>query len=654
MPPIHHGGSQKTSTGDGFSLSQYRRDIDGLRAIAVTSVVLYHVFPAVLPGGFVGVDIFFVISGFLISGIIWNRLADNTFSFADFYARRIRRIFPALAVVLIATLVVGFLALYPDELARLGKHTLAGAFFASNFILLGEGGYFDIAAEHKPLLHLWSLSIEEQFYLAWPLLLFGMWRLRAPFLTCAIVLALGSFCVNVFFTMQEPTSAFFNPLSRAWELLVGAMVAYKVRTRGPLRGSLAHLSSLVGVMLLAISFVVLQRSAAFPGWWALLPTLGSALVLNCPPSACFNRFVLSSRVFVGIGLISYPLYLWHWPIFSITNIKLMGAISPFVGGSIVLSSLALAWMTYTFLETPIRLRHATNKVASMLAFAVFAIGLLGFFVWRSDGFVRYLRVNRNAGYLTQTRSLDDWLREVRGDSCHLMSLSVSRHPAHCYEPQRPLVVLWGDSFGASLYPGLRDLQKTSSFGLAQLTTSSCPALPAVQSDRQNCNEVNANILARLQELQPDAVILFSAWTRPGYGMQDSEVSLKLQSQLSTLRQALPSTRLIVVGPIPRWDRAMRDILTDIALKSSQPPPLYLPLPDMDENRKKRALEPVMRTLTEKSGAFYISPTEILCDGERCLTRVSDSVDGLVTVDHDGHLNPKAAALIVSRIAPLLF
>lgn len=654
MPPIHHRGSQKTSTGDGFSLSQYRRDIDGLRAIAVTSVVLYHVFPTVLPGGFVGVDIFFVISGFLISGIIWNRLAEDTFSFADFYARRIRRIFPALALVLMATLVAGFLLLYPDQLARLGKHTLAGAFFASNFVLLGEGGYFDIAAEYKPLLHLWSLSIEEQFYLLWPLLLFTMWRLRAPFLLCAIFLALGSFWVNVHFTMQEPAAAFFNPLSRAWELLVGAMVAYKVRTRGALRGPLANIVSIVGMLLLAVSVAVLQRSSAFPGWMALLPTLGSALLLACAPSASLNQYMLSSRLFVGIGLISYPLYLWHWPIFSLITIKSMGAISPSVGGLIVVSSLALAWITYTILETPIRLRHATNKVAIVLTLTVFTIGALGFFVWRDDGFARYLKVDKNAGYLTQSRSMDDWLREVRGDVCHLMSLSVSRHPQSCFEPERPLVVLWGDSFGAALYPALRDLQKARSFGVAQLTASSCPTLPGVQSERPNCNEINANILAKLQELQPHAIILSSAWTRPSYAAQESEVALKLQAQLASLRQAIPSTRVIVVGPIPRWGRGMRDILIDIALKSSQPPPLYLPLPDLEENRKKRALEPVMRTVTEQAGAIYLSPTEILCDGEVCLTRVSDSIDGLVVFDADGHLNPKAAALVVSRIAPLLF
>ena len=654
MPPTYHTRLPQTSTAEDSTVSQYRRDIDGLRAIAVTSVVMYHVFPSVVPGGFVGVDIFFVISGFLISGIIWNRLAENTFSFTDFYGRRVRRIFPALAVVLVVTLIVGFFFLYPDELARLGKHTLAGAFFASNFVLLGEGGYFDIAAEHKPLLHLWSLSIEEQFYLVWPLLLFTLWRVRAPFFVCAILLGIGSFSINVYVTAREPASAFFDPLARSWELLVGAMVAHKVRTRGPLHGPLANFTSVVGIGLLAISLLALQRSTPFPGWWALLPTLGSAMVLNCAPSACLNRSILSSRPFVGIGLISYPLYLWHWPIFSIASMKLMGAISPTVGGLIVLSSLFLAWSTYTLLEIPIRLRHSTKKVAITLTIVVSTIGGLGLLVWRSDGFVRYLRVNKSAGYLTQSRSLDDWLGEVRSDSCHIMSLAVSSQPPHCIEQTRPLVVLWGDSFGASLYPGLRDLQRAKFFGLAQLTASSCPALPGVRSDRTNCNEINANIMVKLKKLQPHAIILFSAWTSSRYSFQDAEISLKLQSQLSLLGQALPSTRLIVVGPIPRWERPVRAILTDMALKSSEPPPLYLPLPDIEENRKRRRFEPSMRTVTEKSGAFYISPTEILCDAEKCLSRVSDSADGLLVVDQDGHLNPKAAAPIVSRIAAVLF
>lgn len=654
MSSTYHGCSQQTPIREEAPVSTYRRDIDGLRAIAVTSVVIYHVFPSVLPGGFVGVDMFFVISGFLISGIIWTQLAENSFSVANFYCRRVRRIFPGLAAVLVSTLVVGFFALYPDELARLGKHTLAGAFFASNFVLLGEGGYFDIAAEHKPLLHLWSLSIEEQFYLVWPLALLMIWRLRIPFWICALLLGLGSFGINVYTTATEPAAAFFGPLARSWELLVGGAVAHMVRTRGLLQGSRANFISVTGIGLLVISFLGLQRSTPFPGWWVLLPTLGSAMVLSCASSGVLNGTILSSRLFVGIGLVSYPLYLWHWPIFSFASMKLMGALSPSVGVIIVLLSLLLAWSTYMFLETPIRLRYSTRKVAMTLAITVFMIGSLGSIVWKSDGFVRYLKVNETAGYLTQTRSLDDWLREVRGDSCHIMSLAVSRHPLHCIEETKPLVVLWGDSFGASLYPALRDLQKIESFGMAQLTASSCPALPGVRSDRPNCDELNANIMAQLKELQPHAIILFSAWTSPRYSMQEPEVSLKLSAQLASLRKILPSTRLIVVGPIPKWERAIRDVLLDIARKSSRPPPRYLPIPDNDENRKRLQFEPSLRAVTEKWGGVYISPTEILCDGEKCLTRVSDSADGLIVVDHDGHLNPKAAALIVFRISAALF
>lgn len=322
----------------------------------------------------------------------------------------------------------------------------------------------------------------------------------------------------------------------------------------------------------------------------------------------------------------------------------------------VLSSFGLAWLTYTFLETPIRLRYATNKVAITLACSVFTVGGIGFLVWKSDGFLQYLNVSENAEYLNQPRSLDHWLSEVRGDSrsCLMMYYETSFPPQDCFEQEKPLVVVWGDSYGASLYPGLRDLQKSRSFGLAQVTAASCPVLPEMHSERPNCNEVNANALTKLRELQPHAIILFSAWTRAGYHMQNDEISQKLQQQLSLLQQVLPLTRVVVVGPIPKWGRPIRDILTNMALQSSLPPPRYLPLPDSEENRKIQALDPEMRTVTEKFGAFYISPTEILCNREKCLTRVSDSIDGLVVIDHDEHPNPKAAALIVSRIAPLLF
>jgi peptidoglycan/LPS O-acetylase OafA/YrhL len=639
-------------TGEHSAL-KYRRDIDGLRAIAVSSVVLYHIFPNAVPGGFIGVDVFFLISGFLISGIIWDALSAGKFTFTEFYGRRIRRIFPALALVLGATLAGGYFSLYWEDLARLGKHVLGGAFFASNFLLLNEGGYFDIAAEKKPLLHLWSLSIEEQFYLVWPLVLIAIWRLRLNFVLAASILGLASFVANVYLTAQGTPYAFFNPLTRSWELLLGATVGHLVRTRGPLHGRLSHFASVIGLVLIGLGLALLNRTSPFPGYAALLPAVGTALLLSVAPTAVINRWLLSSSVCVAIGLISYPLYLWHWPLFSITFVRLNGLIPLGTALQILAASVVLAWLTYVCVERPIRTRHQTGFMAVLLAALVFGLGGLGYAAWKTNGFIKYTEIPSNAEYLTKARTFDDWLREVREGKCFLKSTTVLSFDKECFESTKPSVVLWGDSFGASLYTGLRELQKTSGFGLTQLTASACAPIPRVSSMRTNCDEINSTTLEKLKELSPESLILSAAWVIASYRMPSDQILSRLREQLGVLRREIPRTKIILVGPFPKWGESMQKILTQLSQQGVHPLPRYLPLPDLEDNRQAREIEPLMRQLAAEFGVSYVSPTEILCDQGQCLTRVDDTVEGLVIVDFESHMNPKASFLIASKISQLL-
>lgn len=217
--------SHSKKTNDPIRHIGYRPDIDGLRAVAVLAVLIFHAFPTVMRGGFVGVDIFFVISGYLISKVILTTLDQGTFTIADFYSRRIRRIFPALVTVLVSCLVFGWNTMLADDLALLAKHILGGASFVSNFVLWSEAGYFDKASELKPLLHLWSLGIEEQFYVVWPLLLWAGWRMRLPLLLVVVLIGLASFALNILGVYENPTAVFYSPLSRGWELIIGASLA---------------------------------------------------------------------------------------------------------------------------------------------------------------------------------------------------------------------------------------------------------------------------------------------------------------------------------------------------------------------------------------------------------------------------------------------
>jgi peptidoglycan/LPS O-acetylase OafA/YrhL len=395
-----------TAVPSDLSHPRYRADIDGLRAVAVLSVVAFHAFPSRVSGGFIGVDVFFVISGFLISTIIFENLHKGTFSFSEFYARRIKRIFPALIVVLTASYAFGWFALLSDEYRQLGKHIAGGAGFVSNFVLWNEGGYFD--AENKPLLHLWSLGIEEQFYLVWPLLLWLAWKWKLGLLTITLVVAAISFTLNVERVKTDSLAGFYSPQTRFWELLCGSVLAWlalnkeacgsiKARVREWLASAtgrerpladgrtLSNLLSFAGLFLLACGFWSIDEDSSFPGTWAVLPVGGATLIIAAGSGAWVNRAVLSNKVAVWFGLISFPLYLWHWPLLSFARIVESEVPSRQVRIAAVALSIVLAWLTYKFIERPVRSgKHGTGKAAALFLLMAL-VGYVGYSTYIRDG-----------------------------------------------------------------------------------------------------------------------------------------------------------------------------------------------------------------------------------------------------------------------------
>ena len=301
-----------------LSHPNYRPDIDGLRAVAVLAVVAFHAFPSRVRGGFIGVDVFFVISGYLISTIIFDNLDRGTFSFSEFYARRIKRIFPALLLVLIACFAFGWFALLPDEYKQLGKHIAGGAGFVSNFVLWNEAGYFDNSAETKPLLHLWSLGIEEQFYIGWPLLLWFAWKRKFNLFAVTIFIAIATFFLNIKGVNQDIVATFYSPQTRFWELLSGSLLAwvalYKKDACYAIKGRVdvwicrmfysenkaldaktsADVLSFFGLFFLLYGFWRINKDLSFPGGLALVPVLGAVLIIAAGSRAWFNRAILSN------------------------------------------------------------------------------------------------------------------------------------------------------------------------------------------------------------------------------------------------------------------------------------------------------------------------------------------------------------------------
>ena len=370
----------------------YRPDIDGLRAIAVLAVVIFHAFPKTITGGFVGVDVFFVISGYLISSIIFSQLATGEFSFKRFYIHRIRRIFPALILVLVACTFFAWFVLFSDEYQQLAKHVLGGAGFISNYLSLDETGYFDTASEKKPLLHLWSLSIEEQFYLLWPPMLLVLWKYFRFRLAIIIFLTGISFALNVLNVGANETWTFYSPQTRFWELSAGAVLAYLSVFRVPrpvaLSGTaVAEAASVAGLALIVLALFLITQADAFPGLWALIPVCGTCMTIAAGPQTWLNRRLLSNRLMIAIGSISYPLYLWHWPILSFENYFGDDAVHGDLARAVAVAcSFGLAWLTFVLVEKPIRFGPSGGLKAIACLSTMTLIAASGALIYLQNGF----------------------------------------------------------------------------------------------------------------------------------------------------------------------------------------------------------------------------------------------------------------------------
>ena len=645
--------------------THYRPDIDGLRAIAVVSVVLHHALPEKFKGGFVGVDIFFVISGYLISSIILAGLNKGSFSFADFYAKRVKRIFPALALVLITTLTMGWFLLAPPDYKQLGKHVFAGSAFVSNFAFWREAGYFDANSVNKPLLHLWSLAIEEQFYMLWPMALVLLHKWRRNIIRVVFVVILISFAVNLALVKGSPTAAFYNPVARFWELLIGALLAamqtYRLGWSAVFRPGIwgngpdehherhhqrSNAYAWLGAFMLAWVLVRISPESTFPGWWALLPTVGTALLITAGPQAWFNRHILASKPFVWVGLISYPLYLWHWPFLAFSAVSHVEA--PRVSSQLgwVGLSVALAWLTYKLIETPIRFGRFNHRSTTVFLSALVAvIATAGFTTYKQDGFEsRFPEIVRDMmSKGGRTAVVDGW----RDGDCMLdFKFPASAYKDFCIEKKRPLIFLWGDSHAGSLYPGFKALQDSGKyqFGLGERTAAICPPVLGIEP-RPLCKSLNDNAIEAIRASKPDVVILYAWWHNKRYDLRN------LERTVAEIKKAgVP--RIILLGAVPYWQKSLPLILLEEWKKG--PPTKMPPL------RLKTGLDPALESATktmreraEKMGIEFISGMQFFCNKDGCLTRVTDDAKQPLSYDY-GHLSTSAVTYYVEQLAPLIF
>ena len=608
--------------------TRYRADIDGLRAVSILLVVAYHAQPWLVRGGFIGVDIFFVISGFLITRIILSEAKAGTFSSLAFYARRVRRIFPALIVVLATTYLIGWIILLPDGFALLGKSTAAGVAFVSNLFQLNQTGYFAPDAAENPLLHLWSLGIEEQFYIFWPLLLVLLLGSKYRRIRIAAIAA-ASFGLSLLIFLGLKEWSFYSPLPRAWELLAGGLLASSqvegaARHSSPLRENLLSAAGLAAIIGAAAA---LNKESLFPGAWALLPVLGAVLIIIAPNSTV-NRVLLSSRAMVAIGLISYPLYLWHWPLLSYLGIIRNGVPNAIEIWAVVIVAFILAWLTYRFVEIPLRRQP---KAVAGLSFALLAVGLAGIATATNSGFPLRFPAEIRAIAMLAPQSNDGF-----GDKCFLEGPGA-RLDANCIEQgDKPLLFLWGDSTAAALYPGLKRAEETVPFRLARFAVPGCaPILAASVS----CDGNNDLVFGFVKSSRPDIVLLHAMWDR----------THNLDRLAATIEQlkALKVPRIVILGPVPLWKRTL-----PLALVNAYR------LTHVIEDRISAGVtgagsDEQMRSFSQAHGVEYISAWRVLCDGNGCLTRVGPTAEEVVTTDIV-HLSNAGSKYLVEKIEGDLF
>ncbi|MBS1788706.1 MAG: acyltransferase [Acidobacteria bacterium] len=619
---------------------QYRPDVDGLRAVAILPVVMYHVGFKGFSGGFVGVDVFFVVSGFLITSLILPEAVQRTFSIVNFYERRIRRIFPALFTIMLVSFPASFWLMWPEAFKEFGQSLIAATFFSSNILFWSKFGYFDNPSESRPLLHTWSLAVEEQFYILFPLYLIVVTRWFPRALKPAtVVIALLSFGLSVYTVASSPTAAFYLMPSRVWELLLGALLAMKVfppLNVPALRTALAG----IGLVCIALAVGLLTSRSPFPGANALLPCIGTFLVIYAGTGGqnAVGR-LLSARWLVFIGLISYSLYLWHWPLIVFVELYRFRHISNGEAWAVIGLSVLLAVLSWKYIEQPFRTRRIAASRRSLFLMAGATMALTVMLAWP---------VHYKDGLPTRMSLAAQKLAAV-SDDCHGPRTRCNSPTPEAVQfdklcrigakpPTQVDFALWGDSHAEFVLSAVSEAAARVNRTGLQITSEGCP--PLLNTSRSNrhyrhCQALTDAALKVVSEPQIRRVILVARWalwtegsryrdengdpiqlmdaTSPTGQATNHEV---FQRGLTRTLDALKSLgkEVTIVAPIPEigWD-----VPSVLALETWHHRSIHS-APTLAEflNRNRNSLR-LLQELQQTYGFEMIYPHQILCDQAIC-------------------------------------
>jgi peptidoglycan/LPS O-acetylase OafA/YrhL len=570
----------------------YRPEIDGLRAVAVLPVVLFHAGFSLVPGGFVGVDVFFVISGYLITSILYREAREGRFSVLRFYERRIRRIFPALFVMLAACFVVGWFILLPDRYLDLARDGAATTLFASNITFWLTTGYFDTQAAFRPLLHTWSLAVEEQYYILFPLALWAIVRWRVDRVALAIgLLALLSLALSIWMVSAHASAAFYLLPSRAWELLIGSLLA----VAPAYTGRHGNLIAFAGLGAIAAAVLTFREGMPFPGASALLPTLGAAAVIYGAQGTLAGR-LLSLPPMRGVGLISYSFYLWHWPVIVFARILNGGYLDRDAAIPAVLLSLVLATLSWRFVEQPVRVGFSKRQVWALGGGCIAAGLAAGLTLMTLDGAPQRLSPPLRQEFEAASARKDFVASVLRCEWREGVALSPVLHACPIGASEgAPRIAIVGDSHAAAMADGLDAALRELGVSGTMLAVAGCaPVLELARTDYgRDCPAEHARAFEYVRTHRPEAVLLIGSW-RGELGWHATRYRGRLATdeatRLANARDAIANTievyrglgvRVGVALPVPGAQREVMRERARAMLMGFEPAPLEISRADYD-------------------------------------------------------------------------
>ncbi len=639
----------------------YRPEIDGLRAVAVLSVIFYHAGLPGFSGGYVGVDIFFVISGFLITSIISREISVDSFTFAKFYERRIRRILPALFFVTSVSTILAWLILSPGQLKDYGQSLVATMAFTANIYFFLTSGYFSPNVETLPMIHMWSLAVEEQFYLFFPILLIILWRIRRETIFGILVfLLLGSLGLCIWNEARDPVTNFYLAHYRAWELLAGALLAMRASRIDiwfSTRPVITQFSQAAGLALVGGAIFLFDSETPFPGKFAMIPVAGTALLIASIASAGPARYLLSLRAMVMVGLISYSAYLWHQPLFAFARIYSAFPLSPGVKAAIILFTLGMAWLSWRYVEQPFRDRNFLSRMK------IFVFALVGSAAIALTGLAFHFANGIPERFATQTRQLASTMEiSPKRNICHTEGVNYREPATACVYPgSKASWALFGDSHAIEIGQALAERLGPKDDGVVHLTFSGCPPALTFESQNPGCaawTREASDWLVQRKEVEKVLLVyrhnfyLYGDQTQyyPELGRKHANFLPKSASSEARIaywkgyaalvdKFLAAGKQVYIVAPVPELPvHIERFIFSHDSMQIKRPT-------SPEWNRQRSAFaRSQLAELAKKPGVTLIDPMDALCNATGCqMVR-----DGKVLYFDDNHPSMYGARLIVQQ------